>query len=75
MYCEADILLVDLTDHAVNSIFAWLVIRIQQAVRVSVETLSSELLLKTRGSHLKARIGGMNTMWNRLNSRTYQCAT
>ena len=52
--CEADILLIDLTDDAVDSIFAWLVIRIQQAIRVSVETLSSQLLLETRRSHLKA---------------------
>ena len=49
----SDSLLVDLADHAVNRLFTRLVIRIQQAVRVSVEVLSSELLLETRRSRLR----------------------
>ena len=46
-------LLVDLADHTVNRLFTWLVVCIQQAVRVSVEILSSELLLETRRSRLR----------------------
>ena len=48
----ADSLLVDLADHAVNCLFTWLVVCIQQAVRVSVEVLRSELLLEARRSRL-----------------------
>ena len=49
----SDSLLVDLADHTVNRLFTWLVVCIQQAVRVSVEILISELLLETRRSRLR----------------------
>ena len=52
-YKDVDVLFIDLADETINSILAGLVVRIQQAICVTVQTLSGKLLLKARWCHLK----------------------
>lgn len=51
-----DVLLINLTDNAIDCLVRRLVIGIQQAIRVPVEALSCHLLLVSSRDHLKSQI-------------------
>lgn len=49
---QGNILLVHLAHYAVDCVFAWLVVSIQQAVRIAVKALCCQLLLLACGHKL-----------------------